>query len=171
LEIENYLATIYEMTDKQRQEQRLLLMGTAIFFICVGLAFFFFRQHILIQTEPQPIPTPPPLRSENITIYAPQPDERVSQDFEIKGQARVFENVVSFRVSNKLTGKVYSAGSTLTNAPGAGKFGELTHTIHLKQDRTLISGEKLLLEVFQASPKDGSEIDKITIPITFTPVL
>jgi hypothetical protein len=135
------------------------------------LLYYFSRQTILNQTGIQPTPTPLVTSSGNIVIYSPRPHERVSQNFQVKGKVRVFENTFSIRVKHKITGKVYLTASTQVNAQAASKFSEFVYDAHLTSDLSLKSGEELVLEVFQVSAKDGNEIDLVTIPLQFTPLL
>jgi hypothetical protein len=93
----------------------------------------------------------------------------VSQRFEVKGTARVFENQVTIRLKEKLSGKMIGETNAYADAPDMGQFGEFRAGIVLN-DPSLRSGTEMVLEVFQYSAKDGSEIDKVSVPITFTPV-
>jgi len=137
----------------------------------LGILAYFGRQTILNQPGNQPTPTPITATSGNIVIYAPTPNERVSQTFQVKGKVRVFENTFSLRVKNKITGKVYLAASTQANAKDAGLFTDFVYDAQLTPDASLRSGDALILEVFQLSAKDGTEIDKVTIPLQFTPLI
>ncbi len=78
-----------------------------------------------------------------------------------KGKARVFENVVSIRLKDK-NGKILFQGTTNAQSPDVGQFGlfqkEVTFETMQKEGT---------LEVYQASARDGSEIDKVTIPVKF----
>jgi hypothetical protein len=118
-----------------------------------------------------PTPTPITTASGNIVIFSPTSDSGVSQDFQISGKARVFENVVSLRIKKKITGTIYTQAAFMANAKDAGVFGDFVYDAHLKADNSLRPGDTLILEVFQASPKDGSETDKVSIPIIFTPTM
>jgi hypothetical protein len=115
-----------------------------------------------------PSVTPTPLASENITVNQPLADANVGQEFIVKGTARVFENMVTIRLREKLSGRVIGELSAYADAPDVGQFGPYVAGIRLT-DPTLKSGTDLILEVFQYSAKDGSEIDKVTVPLTFTP--
>lgn len=116
-----------------------------------------------------PTATPTPLASENITVSQPLADANVGQEFVVKGTARVFENMVTIRLREKLSGRVIGELSAYADAPDVGKFGPYAAGIRLT-DPTLRSGTDMLLEVFQYSAKDGTEIDKVVVPLTFTPV-
>ncbi len=115
-----------------------------------------------------PTPTPTPISSENITVSKPYTNAYVGQSFAITGKARVFENAVTIRVSNKLSGLSYGEGTVQTDAREAGTFSNFHTTVTLT-DTSIPQGTKILLEVFQSSVKDGSEIDKIAIPLIFSP--
>lgn len=99
---------------------------------------------------------------DNIHLFAPVAQSTVSSPLVIKGEARVFENVVLYRVKDE-NGTILAQGSTLAQSPDIGLFGpfstEVAIPLNDSQDGTL--------EVFTSSPKDGSEINKITIPIVF----
>ncbi len=113
-----------------------------------------------------PLPTLQSVSSSaNIKVSAPHSNQTVGRDFVLKGQARVFENVVSIEVKSATSSALYLAANTMTNASDAGVFGDFVYTVHLPP--TLTSEEKLLLEVFQSSPKDGSHINKVIIPLAF----
>jgi hypothetical protein len=150
--------------------KKMLLLLFAVIFV---LGFFFLQQqHIVSKSAPQPTPTPIMASSGNIIVTSPYKDASIGTSFIIKGKARVFENVVSIRVSNKVLGKIYYVGQTLADAPDAGMFGDFAAQIKLNtKDFSLRPNDKLTLEVFQSSAKDGSDIDVVTIPLYFSPEL
>ena len=115
-----------------------------------------------------PTPTPTPLSSDNIIVYTPRINDHVSQIVVVKGKARVFENVVSIRLKEKLSGKVFGVVTTSTDAKEAGTYGNFKAGISLN-NQSLLTNADLILEVFQASPKDGSDMDTISIPVRFAP--
>ena len=137
--------------------------------LLVGLAYSIQKPETLTNVPFfGPTPTPTPLSSTNIILTSPKLNEHVSQQFDIIGKARVFENVVSIRLKDKLTGKVYGEVASRTDAPEAGQFGNFQTGV-LLNDPKLQPGTELLLEVYQTSAKDGQEIDKIVVPLIFTP--
>jgi hypothetical protein len=152
------------------QNQKLLGL---LLIVCLVIGFFYLQHSsIVARSTPQPTPTPIAAQSGNITVSVPYYEGSVPPDFLVRGKARVFENVVSIRVSNRVLGRVYFTGTTMTNATDAGQFGNFVTQIHLNTtDNTLRPNDKLTLEVFQASPKDGQEIDKVSIPLYFSPQL
>lgn len=98
----------------------------------------------------------------NITVIAPNSGETVHLPLIITGQARVFENSVSYRITDG-SGKTLNSGFTMADSPDMGKFGPYTITI---QSLDGFTEGKMTIEVFQNSAKDGSEIDKVVVPVT-----
>jgi len=86
-------------------------------------------------------------------------DQLVTSPIKISGSARVFEATVSFRLRDS-SGTVIAEGFTTASegAPGRGDYhGELAFTA---------SGPgKGQVEVFEASAKDGSDTNKVIIPV------
>jgi hypothetical protein len=103
----------------------------------------------------------------NIIVSTPVDNDTVNQSFQVQGSARVFENVVSYRVKNFTTGTVLVSGTTTADASDVGQFGTFTITIKLPESTALQKDTPLQLEVFQASAKDGSDSDKVTIKLKF----
>ena len=79
----------------------------------------------------------------------------------VKGSARVFENVVSLELTD-YNGKLLYADTVMADAPDTGQFGPFEKEITFKTN--VPSG---VLTVYQASAKDGSRIDLVTIPLKF----
>lgn len=154
-----------------KDEQYWMKMAIGGFLAVVIILFFYLqRTHRITPPAPEPTPTPVPVSSANITVFSPESNKTVPQVFQIQGKARVFENVVSYRVINKITGVEYDKGTAMTNAMNPGTYGDFTITVHLSSNNSLKSGDNILIEIFQASPKDGSEVDKVTIPEKFIPL-
>lgn len=101
-----------------------------------------------------------PAASTNIEVMRPQKMDKAFSPLVVSGNARVFENVVSVRLIDS-SGNVLAQTTTMANSPDAGKFGPFQAEIEYKVD----SPQKGTLEVYAVSPKDGSEIDKVTIPV------
>lgn len=102
-----------------------------------------------------------PLASQNIEVLSPRSGDRVKSGFAVKGNARVFENIVSIRLSDS-EGNVLIETSAYANAPDVGKFGPFEKMLNFQT-----SANEGILEVYQSSAKDGSEIDKVTVPVLF----
>lgn len=162
-----------EDENKNKNREKLILLGGIILFLLLAALLFQFlsTRNVLPSMTPSPTPTPVPVSSDNITINLPGMNERVGSTFLVKGKARVFENIVSVRIKNKLNGKIYDQGTAYANAKDMGQFGDFTYYAHLKDDPSLKTGDELLLEAYQNSAKDGSEIDKVTIQLQFLPTL
>ncbi len=154
-------------------QKNLFLIGIALFTILfVGVVLF--KKHTVpsgpITSSPQSqsrsashntnhrsIPT-----EANIAVTSPKPNDTVQFPIIITGKARVFESQLNYRITDE-KGNVLSKGDTTANSPDAGQFGPFTITVSSLGDFT--SG-KMTIEIFDYSAKDGSEIDKVTIPIT-----
>lgn len=94
-----------------------------------------------------------------IWVTSPVKDQVITSPVTIRGNARVFEATVSFRLKDA-AGNVLAEGFTTAaeGAPGRGDFeGELA----FKPDG---SGQGQL-EIFEESMKDGSDLNKVTIPV------
>lgn len=103
-----------------------------------------------------------PAASRNIELLAPYTGDEVKSGFVVKGNARTFENTVNIRLSDS-SGNVLVETFTTANAPDVGQFGPFEKEI----DFDSVDSEGLL-EVFQYSAKDGSEIDKVKLPLIFS---
>ena len=102
-----------------------------------------------------------PISSGNIEILSPRGGDNVKSGFAVKGNARVFENVVSIRLSDS-EGNILAQTTTMANAPDAGQFGPFEKMLNFQTNSD--TGN---LEIYQVSAKDGTEIDKVTIPLIF----
>lgn len=116
-----------------------------------------------------PTVTPTPIASENIILTEPVADQNISQKFIVKGLARGSENTVYIRIREKLSGNILGETAAIVKASQPGQFGEFGTGIQLT-DPTIRSGTEFVLEVFHYSASDGREMDKVSIPLTFTPV-
>jgi hypothetical protein len=103
-----------------------------------------------------------PSASRNIEVLSPLTGDSVRSGFLVKGNARTFENVVNIRLSDS-NGNILIETNTIANAPDTGQFGPFDKTITFTTD-----DNQGTLEVFQYSAKDGSEIDKVVIPLVLS---
>lgn len=101
-------------------------------------------------------------RIPNITVFSPRPDEALRSPLVIRGEARTFESAFSYRLSDGDMG-ILAEGHGVASSPDAGRFGSFQVTVSFPQPKS----EGGLLEVFQVSAKEGSEIDKAVIPVRF----
>lgn len=118
-----------------------------------------------------PMPTTPCLAeqiindqptSANITIDQPTINQSVSSPVTIEGLARVFENVLQVRLKDN-NGKILVEQNTMANSLDMGLFGPYQVSLVYSNPETK-TGQ---IEAFQYSARDGSEIDKVTIPVSF----
>lgn len=161
------MAEQVEVHNHQLRNWLLLLLVALI--ALVGLAVSIQRPASLLMIPLfAPTATPTPLASQNITVTSPKANDQISQLFTVTGRARVFENVVMIRLKDKLSGQIYGEIPATTNAQDMGQYGDFSAGIQLS-DPNLRVGAEFVVEVFQYSAKDGSEIDKVSIPVTFAP--
>jgi hypothetical protein len=96
-----------------------------------------------------------------IWVTTPEPGQKISSPFTLRGNARVFEAMVSYRLKDT-DGNVLAKGSVMASA-GAPERGDFSTSITFTP-KTANSGQ---LEVFEESMKDGSDINKIIIPVSW----
>jgi hypothetical protein len=128
-----------------------------------GLAFSACVPPSNLQPSPSPVPSASPAAEAeaNITVSEPQPNQLITFPFTVKGEARVFENVLSVAL---LDGgfNLVSEKVTQANSPDVGQFGPFTATFTTKP-----STKTGFIKVFSHSAKDGSEINLVLIPVRF----
>ena len=126
------------------------------------------NQVVTSTNAPQVTGFPSPTTSEvNIRVSTPLSNSHVGASFSTSGQARVFENTFHVRVTKPSTGAVLFDTSAMANAPDVGQFGSFSVPIDISGGG-LTNGDRIMLEVFQFSAKDGSEIDKVSIPLIYS---
>lgn len=113
----------------------------------------FYAEEIKILTEP------------NIIVSQPANQAEIGLPVIIKGEARVFENTFSYRIKDA-QGKILMENHAMANAPDTGLYGPFEISANYPQPETANG----TIEVFEYSAKDGSEINKVTIPVVFKPV-
>ena len=94
----------------------------------------------------------------NIQLLSPKTGDAVGPQFVIKGQARVFENQLNFRVRDS-KGRSLIEGTMTAKAQDVGQFGPFEATVS-----SLPKG-KTTIDVFDHSAKDGSEVDKVSVEV------
>lgn len=94
-----------------------------------------------------------------IWVTSPVSGQTITNPVEIKGSARVFEATVSYRLKDD-SGNILAEGFTNASegAPGRGDF-------KTKAGFTSSGPGKGQLEVFEVSMKDGSDRNKVIIPV------
>ncbi len=103
----------------------------------------------------------PPIEA-NIQVSQPVANDLVSSPFTVTGQARVFESQFSYRLRDA-DGSILAQGSAHADAPDVGQFGAFKIDVTFPKPK----GSHGLLEVFDYSARDGSQIDTVAIPLTF----
>ena len=111
-----------------------------------------------VPDEPAAVQT----ESDNIKVTAPAAYGIIGSQVTISGQARVFENTVNVRIKDS-DGRVLAETTTTAASPDVGQFGPFSVSVSFGQP----TGTTGTVEVYTLSAKDGSEIDKLTIPVRF----
>lgn len=104
--------------------------------------------------------------SDRIAVYRPTPsttiDSRISRTFTVSGAARVFEANVSWRLKDA-SGKTAASGHFLASLGSSALWGTFDAPITIP---TALQGTgPVTLELYEASPKDGSEQGLVAIPL------
>lgn len=99
--------------------------------------------------------------SGNIVVYTPNEKEKLVSPYVLTGKARVFENVVNYKLSDD-SGHSLAEGTITANAADVGQFGDFSTSLFF-----ITSAKKGTLEVYSMSPKDGSVQDKVEIGVIF----
>ncbi|WLD92906.1 Gmad2 immunoglobulin-like domain-containing protein [Alkalihalobacillus sp. AL-G] len=101
---------------------------------------------------------PTNIENEAFKITSPLPNQKVSDSFIFKGEARVFEANFQYELLDGETVLEHGIVTASEGAPGWGSF---------EKDIQLSSKPEgpLVLKVFVDSPKDGSEINVLKIPL------
>jgi len=101
----------------------------------------------------------------NIIVDLPKIDEAIGLPLIIIGQARVFESQFNYRLKDE-DGTILTEGLGMANSPDAGFYGQFIIEANYPQPK----GFSGTVEVFDYSAKDGTEIDKVIVPIKFKEV-
>ncbi len=103
-----------------------------------------------------------PIKDSNIIVSSQRADDEVSFPFKVEGEARVFENVLNVRLKEK-NGEILFEDIIMANSPDMGQFGpfesEIDYLFKKPKDQNVV------LEAYWLSPKDGSELDLVSIPL------
>lgn len=102
--------------------------------------------------------------SKNVVVSSLIDHQVIGNPFIILGRARAFESVVNWRVSDA-HGNVLGQGSVMTNAQDMGLYGSFRVRAFFAAIPETDTG---MAQVFTMSPKDGSEQDMVSIPVTFS---
>ncbi len=97
---------------------------------------------------------------QNEAVYAPAPNTEIGHAFTLSGAARAHDTTINFRVRDGRQNVVLD-GVTKASIGASSVWGGYDSTVSLP---TSVSGN-VTLEVFEVSPKDGTELSKVTIPL------
>ncbi|MEK9186036.1 MAG: Gmad2 immunoglobulin-like domain-containing protein [Patescibacteria group bacterium] len=125
----------------------------------LAAAIFTFKK--TADTEPAVIS-----ESGNIKVYAPLPNDKIGLPLVIRGEARVFENNFNYRLRD-FDGDILYESFDTANAPDIGQFGPFEVSVNYPKPE----GSNGTVEVLSYSAKDGSEINKVSIPVFFDAVV
>lgn len=103
---------------------------------------------------------PPWSASGNIIVNYPWLGDKIGSPLEIQGQAIAFEAVVNIRIKD-------SAGHTLADTTVKTASGTERSVFKEKISFEATTSKDGVVEVFTTSAKDGSEQDKVSIPVVF----
>jgi len=103
----------------------------------------------------------PRLVSDRISVDGPIFDQKVGPTLTLFGAARVFEANVVWRLKDS-SQKIIASGHTNASLGSGEVWGTYRTTITIPAS---VSSGRLTLEVYEASPKDGSEQGLVSIPV------
>lgn len=95
----------------------------------------------------------------SITVTSPTANQTITSPVLVKGQSNTFEGYVSIRIKD-------SNGKVLANDQGHGGFGQMS-PYSKSVSYSPPSARTGIVEVFENSAKDGSEINKVTKGVIF----
>jgi hypothetical protein len=98
----------------------------------------------------------------NIKISEPKADETFNLPISVKGEARVFENVVSLKVTDE-ENNLLLQDFFMANSPDVGEFGNFSYVIDTLLKEPV--SKKIFIQIYWDSPKDGSPLDVVSIPV------
>jgi len=101
----------------------------------------------------------------NIIVYLPVSNGMIGLPLVVRGEARVFENVFSYRLKDA-DGALLMENSGIASSSDTGRYGFFQVSAAYSEPK-VASGT---VEVFEYSAKDGSEINKVIVPVRFKAV-
>ncbi|MDO8504583.1 MAG: Gmad2 immunoglobulin-like domain-containing protein [Candidatus Liptonbacteria bacterium] len=135
----------------------------SVFFAVALITFTFLSVSLLEKSGANDLDIAQSLMDQNIVVFTPKAGGVARQgSLIVRGKARVFENQVQVRIIAK--GETIYENSVITNAQSPERFGNFGISIPLSA-KDLSGTQSLLLEVFDYSPRDGSEIDMFMVPL------
>lgn len=98
--------------------------------------------------------------SPSLFVTSPEPGATVTSPIIVFGFGRVFEQTFSWRIldsHNEIAGQ----GHAMTSASDLGKFGAFRLEIFLP----VLTDKSFTMEIYEASPRDGSELYLVSVPL------
>lgn len=126
-----------------------------------------YTMHITIITPGSPTPTPTATvvwtnPASQIEVFSPRPAGLYHSPIEVIGFSQTFEGSVSIRLKQ-------NDGTVLAERNTQGGSSDGFAFFHSRVRFTASAQISATLEVFEVSAKDGSEINKVQIPVTLLP--
>ena len=134
-----------------------LVGGAFCGFLLVAIWQFQLDQEIMFSSE---IIIKSPARNNSIEVTAPKINERIKSPVQISGQAAIFEAQFNARIKD-------NSGLILAETQLRTEEGQTMSPFSAKIKYKKSSANQGIIEVFDVSPKDGAEIYKVSIPVTF----
>lgn len=101
-----------------------------------------------------------PTRNDSIKVTSPKINEQIKSPVQISGQAAIFEAQFNARIKD-------NSGLVLAEAQLRTEEGQTMSPFSAKIKYKKPSRGEGIVEVFDISAKDGSEINKVSIPVIF----
>jgi len=145
-----------------------ILIGIVLLAVLVGIAVLLDNIPAKVSPTPaisttQSVSATPEETAGNIRVFSPQAGDEVGLPIVIKGEARTFEAAFSYRIKNSDGNVLVEGHSMTTGTEDYPAFRPFEVTVNYPDPKTT-SGS---VEVFEYSAKDGSEINKVIVPVKF----
>jgi hypothetical protein len=117
-------------------------------------------------TVNDPASPPPSTKTEEgeaLVVDTPSNGSQIGQGTVVRGKARVFEGRVAYRVKSRNQGVLsFGSGKVTGDATQLSPF-----SFELPFEKQPAAGDEGVLELFSYSGSDGSEVNKVVIPVKF----
>ncbi len=134
-----------------------LVGGVFCGFLLVAIWQFQSDQEIMFSSE---VTVKNPVRNDSIKVTAPKMGEKIKSPIQLSGQAAVFGAQLNARIKDK-------SGLVLTETQFMTEEGQTMSLFSVKIKYKKPSRSEGIVEIFEISAKDGSEINKVSIPVIF----
>jgi len=134
-----------------------LVSGVFCGFLLVAIWQFKSDEEIMFSSE---MIVKSPARNDSIKVTVPKINEQIKSPVQISGQAAVFEAQFNARIKD-------DSGLVLAETQLMTEEGQTMSPFSAKIKYKKPSRREGVIEVFDISPKDGTEIHKVSIPVIF----